>query len=194
MALTAGFRLRNKVGLHADNQLVAAYRRPGMIDAGMRGDGARGCGASQCCSPFMTESTAGTGKPGAKDPTIAEAGARQAAQRRRRWWARAALDISPLRESAAFRSLYLARTVSLLSVAILAVAVAWQVYGITDSSLHVAGVGVGLAAGSLIGSLWGGALADRTDRRRIIVLGRAAYVGVVAILWANSLRPQPGLA
>lgn len=142
----------------------------------------------------MTESTAGAGESGTKDTTIAEAGARQATQRRQRWWARAALDTSPLRESAAFRSLYLARTVSLLSVAILAVAVAWQVYGITDSSLHVAGVGVGLAAGSLIGSLWGGALADRADRRRIIILGRAAYVGVVAILWANSLRPQPDLA
>ncbi|MFT0849193.1 MFS transporter [Achromobacter sp. F4_2707] len=112
--------------------------------------------------------------------------------RRRRWLALAP-DISPLRESAAFRSLYIARTVSLLSISILAVVVAWQVYGLSESSLHVAGVSVGLAIGSLIGLIWGGTLADSSDRRRIMIWGRAAYVLVVCLLWANSLRPEPGL-
>lgn len=132
--------------------------------------------------------------PGASEQAYAAGDeARSGAAPRQRWWARLALDLGPLRQSPAFRSLYLARSVSMLSVAILAVAVAWQVYGISASSIHVAGVGIGLALGSLIGIVWGGTLADRADRRRIMILGRAAYVTVVAILWANSLRTEPGL-
>jgi len=115
------------------------------------------------------------------------------AARKRRQWSRMALDLDPLRYSPAFRSLYLARSVSLLSIAILAVAVAWQVYAISGSSLHVAGVSIGLAAGSLVGLVWGGALADRADRRRIMVWGRTGYVGVVLLLCINSLRAEPGL-
>ena len=102
-------------------------------------------------------------------------------------------DIDPLRDSAAFRRLYLARSVSLLSISILAVSVAWQVYELSASSLHVAGVSVGLAAGSLLGLLWGGTLADRADRRRVMILGRAAFVLVVGLLWLNSLRDDAGL-
>ncbi|NYT83596.1 MFS transporter [Alcaligenaceae bacterium] len=119
--------------------------------------------------------------------------ARSGVAAKQRWWTRLALDVDPLRQSAAFRSLYLARSVSMLSIAVLAVAVAWQVYGISASSIHVAGVGIGLALGSLVGLVWGGTLADRADRRRIMIRGRAAYVAVVAILWANSLRAEPGL-
>ncbi|MGO1765722.1 MAG: MFS transporter [Advenella sp.] len=111
---------------------------------------------------------------------------------KRRQWSRMTLDLDPLSHPA-FRSLYLARSVSLLSIAILAVAVAWQVYAISGSSVHVAGVSIGLAVGSLAGLVWGGALADRADRRRIMILGRAAYVGVVALLCVNSLRTEPGL-
>lgn len=114
--------------------------------------------------------------------------------RSRSRWFRMTLDLDPLIESPAFRSLYLARSVSLLSVAILAVAVAWQVYAISGSSLHVAGVSIGLALGSLVGLVWGGALADHADRRRIMVWGRAGYVGVVFLLCVNSMRAEPGLA
>ncbi len=119
-------------------------------------------------------------------------GAQAAVTSRSRWF-RMTLDLSPLIESTGFRRLYLARAVSLFSIAILAVAVAWQVYAISGSSLHVAGVSIGLAIGSLIGLVWGGALADRADRRRIMVWGRAAYVGVVLILCINSLLPDPQL-
>ncbi len=118
---------------------------------------------------------------------------RESASSKRRQWSRMTLDIDPLLHSSAFRSLYLARSVSLLSIAILAVAVAWQVYAISGSSLHVAGVSIGLAAGSLVGLVWGGALADRADRRRTMIWGRSGYVAVVVLLCANSLRAEPGL-
>lgn len=127
--------------------------------------------------------------PSAAPAQIAEAESKTRAGR----WSRIALDLDPLRDYPAFRSLYLARSVSLLSVTILAVAVAWQVYGISGSSVHVAGVSVGLALGSLVGLVWGGALADHADRRRIMVWGRGSYILVVALLWVNSLRAEPGL-
>ncbi|HLU02175.1 MAG TPA: MFS transporter [Advenella sp.] len=132
----------------------------------------------------MNESAEGGAAPSGRRASVA----------RKRWqWSRLTLDPGPLRHSPAFRSLYLARSVSLLSIAILAVAVAWQVYAISGSSLHVAGVSIGLAAGSLVGLVWGGALADRADRRRIMVWGRTGYVGVVLLLCINSLRAEPGL-
>ncbi|MCK9506887.1 MAG: MFS transporter [Pigmentiphaga sp.] len=109
------------------------------------------------------------------------------------WWARHGLDLAPLRMSA-FRLLYLARLVGVLTYGVLAVSVAWQVWSLTQSSLHVAGVGVGLAIGTLAGLLWGGVLADRADRRRVMVMSRAAYVLVIVILLANSLRETPGVS
>lgn len=111
-----------------------------------------------------------------------------------RFWTRFTLDLGPLVHSPAFRSLYLVRSVSLLSIAILAVAVAWQVYAISGSSLHVAGVSIGLAAGSLVGLIWGGTLADRADRRSTIIWSRTAYVTVVMILLFNSMQTEPALA
>lgn len=130
----------------------------------------------------------------AEDGSASSSSGRPTCSARKRWqWSRLTLDLDPLRHSPAFRSLYLARCVSLLSVAILAVAVAWQVFAISGSSLHVAGVSIGLAAGSLVGLVWGGALADRGDRRRTMILGRSGYVAVVVVLCANSLRAEPGL-
>ncbi|THF65428.1 MFS transporter [Pseudothauera nasutitermitis] len=107
--------------------------------------------------------------------------------------ARFAVDISPLRASPAFRLLYLARGVALMVYAINAVAVAWQVYGLTQSSLHVALVGFCLAGGQLAGLVFGGRLADRHDRRALMVGSRIAYVGVIALLFGNALLPQPQL-
>ncbi|ENO88332.1 putative MFS-type transporter [Thauera linaloolentis 47Lol = DSM 12138] len=100
------------------------------------------------------------------------------------------MDTSPLRASPAFRLLYLARSVALMVYGINAVAVAWQTYGLTRSSLHVALVGFCLAGGQLAGLVFGGRLADRHDRRTLMVGSRIAYVGVVGLLLGNALLPQ----
>ncbi|MEG0001805.1 MAG: hypothetical protein RR928_00215, partial [Comamonas sp.] len=68
----------------------------------------------------------------------------------RAWFARHALDLSPL-QSPGFRLLYTARLVSVLVYGVLGVAVAWQVWSLTQSSLKVAGVGLGLALGTIAG-------------------------------------------
>ncbi len=104
--------------------------------------------------------------------------------------ARFVVDIGPLRTNPGFRLLYLARTVALMVYGINAVAVAWQVHALTQSSLHVALVGFCLAGGQLAGLVFGGRLADRHDRRTLMVGSRIAYVGVVGLLLGNTLLPQ----
>ncbi|MFT3759853.1 MFS transporter [Thauera sp.] len=123
--------------------------------------------------------------PGEARPAKAQAGGPRLA--------RFVVDIGPLRTSPGFRLLYLARTVALMVYGINAVAVAWQVYALTQSSLHVALVGFCLAGGQLAGLVFGGRLADRHDRRMLMVGSRIAYVGVVGLLLANTLLPQAQL-
>ncbi|MET8798820.1 enterobactin transporter EntS [Nocardia sp. NPDC004568] len=104
------------------------------------------------------------------------------------------IDISPLRESRRFRCAFGARLVSVLGIGLLMVALPVQVYELTGSSLHVAGVSTAMAVALFAGSLGGGVIADRYDRRTVISLSRsAAGLGFLA-LGVNALLPDPFLA
>jgi len=103
------------------------------------------------------------------------------------------LDLTPLRRNRAFRLLYGARLSSLLSYGILNVALGVQAYAIAGTSVAVAGL-MAVSALSMAASLLaGGVLADRADRRRIIVASRTVSLLAVAALIANSLAPTPAL-
>ncbi len=104
------------------------------------------------------------------------------------------IDLAPLRTSRDFRLLFTARLVTLLAVGLLVVAVPAQTYQLTGASLHVAGVAATLGVAMFVGSMSGGVLADRFDRRRTIQLSRtAAGLGFLA-LGVNALVPEPSLA
>ncbi|SMH47205.1 enterobactin transporter EntS [Azospirillum agricola] len=104
------------------------------------------------------------------------------------------VDCSLLRTNVQFRRLLVARTISLLGLGLLAVAVPVQVYGMTGSS---AAVGLAVACdgvGMFIGLLLGGVLADRHDRRRLILIARSVCgLGFVGLA-VNSFLPSPSLA
>lgn len=85
-----------------------------------------------------------------------------------------AMDISPLRTSRAFRDVFIARTVSVFGIGMLLVAVPVQVYAMTGSTVHVGAVSSAEGFALLAGFLWGGVLADRQDRRRLMLLARGA--------------------
>ncbi len=104
-----------------------------------------------------------------------------------------ALDVSPLRENRSFRLLFVGRLVSLAGLGMLAVVFSWQIYQLTDSSVHVALVLTTLGIASFVGSLCGGVLADRGDRRRLIVLSRSAAVLGFVVLAVNASAPEPSL-
>ncbi|TNY38248.1 enterobactin transporter EntS [Thermomonospora catenispora] len=107
---------------------------------------------------------------------------------------RLAMDISPLRDSRPFRNVFIARTVSVIGIGMLMVALPIQVHELTRSTLHVGAVSASGGFALLAGFLWGGVLADRHDRRRLMLRARtAAGVGFV-LLTLNAFLPSPSLA
>ncbi|MDV6265571.1 enterobactin transporter EntS [Rhodococcus globerulus] len=103
------------------------------------------------------------------------------------------IDVSPLRTSRPFRYAFSARMISLLGIGLLVVAVPAQTYQLTKSTLQVAGVSTAMAIAMFVGSLFGGVLADRYDRRRTIQLARSAAGLGFVILGCNALLPHPSM-
>ncbi|MEV6926784.1 MFS transporter [Dactylosporangium sp. NPDC051485] len=85
------------------------------------------------------------------------------------WLRRHAIDIRPLKHPA-YRRIFVGNAVSFFGVQFTAVAVPVQVYAITKSALWV-GVSsfVGLVP-LIVFSIWGGAIADAYDRRKVLVV------------------------
>ena len=75
------------------------------------------------------------------------------------------VDITPLRTSKDFRLLFIGQLVSLLGSNLTLVAVAFEVYQLTGSSLWVGVVSFIQLPLLIMGALWGGGLGDRFDRR-----------------------------
>ncbi|WP_078626343.1 enterobactin transporter EntS [Streptomyces sp. NRRL S-241] len=103
------------------------------------------------------------------------------------------IDIEPLRTSRDFRAIFIARVVSLFGLGMATVALSAQVYGLTRSTFNVAVASMIMSITVLLGSLWGGVMADRTDRRRLIVWARGAAALAFAGLAVNAMLPEPTL-
>jgi MFS family permease len=73
------------------------------------------------------------------------------------------------------------------------VAVAFQAYSLTRSSLVVGLIGLVQLVPLLAGALWGGTLADAIDRRRVLVLTQVAMAGAVGGLVLNASLPHPAV-
>ncbi|MFI7004597.1 enterobactin transporter EntS [Nocardia sp. NPDC050175] len=104
------------------------------------------------------------------------------------------IDTTPLRASREFRNAFAARLISVLGIGLLMVALPVQVYQLTGSSLHVAGVTATTAVALFAGSLAGGVIADRYDRRDVIQWARSAAGFGFLALGLNALLPHPSLA
>lgn len=104
-----------------------------------------------------------------------------------------AIDVRPLRASREFRLLFASQFVSFTGSMITFVAVPYQVYTLTHSSLAVGLLGLAELLPLVVLALVGGALADAFDRRRLMLLTEAALSGVSGLLALNALRPTPHL-
>jgi MFS family permease len=82
-------------------------------------------------------------------------------------------DIAPLRASREFRLLWTGQLISGAGSALRLVAVPYQVYLLTGSSLAVGLLGLFSAVPLIALSLWGGVIADRVDRRRMLIVTQA---------------------
>src|SRR3954471_19472500 len=104
------------------------------------------------------------------------------------------LDLSPLRRHRDFRLLFLGQFVSFFGSMITYVAVPYQVYQLTGSSLTVGLLGVAQLVPLLLFGLWGGAYADAMDRRRLLI-GAEGLLAVVSLgLAVNAWLPHPSVA
>jgi MFS family permease len=79
------------------------------------------------------------------------------------------MDLRPLRRHRDFRALYTAQFVSLLGTMVTYVALPYQMFKLTGSSLAVGLLGLAELLPLLVTAFVGGALADSVDRRRMIL-------------------------
>lgn len=84
--------------------------------------------------------------------------------------ARLLADVTPLRESPAFRRLWAGSTLSSVGGSLTLFAVTLQVYRITRSPLAVGALGLAEMVPLLTMGLIGGTVADATDRRRLVLI------------------------
>lgn len=103
------------------------------------------------------------------------------------------MDLRPLRRNGEFRNIWIGQLVSNMGSQLTVVAVAYQAYVITRSTLVVGLVSLVQLAPLLVGSLWGGAIADSMDRRRLLLVTQVALAATSAGLAANALLPHPRL-
>jgi len=95
------------------------------------------------------------------------------------------LDITALRRSRDYRVLELGAIVSGLGTQAALVAVPYQVYVLTHSTALVGLIGAAELGPTVLVSLFGGAIADRVDRRRILLvaqIGTALSASALAVL------------
>lgn len=100
---------------------------------------------------------------------------------------RLAVDTTPLRLSPEYRRLWLGESVSFLGTQLTAVAVSIQVYDITGSSAAVGLVGLAAFVPLVLLGLFGGALADAVERRRLALLTSTGLAAVSGLLMLQAL-------
>jgi MFS transporter, ENTS family, enterobactin (siderophore) exporter len=104
------------------------------------------------------------------------------------------IDAAPLKESRDFRWLYAGKFAAQAGTMVATTAANWQVYELTHSPLAVGLLSLTVSLGELVSMLTGGMLADRHDRRTMLLATGLPQVLLAAALLANSLRPHPALA
>ena len=102
-------------------------------------------------------------------------------------------DVGPLRRSVDLRYLLIGQTVTNTGSALTQVAVPFQVYEITHSSLLVGVLALLQLVPYLSLGLLGGALADAMDRRRLVRVTEAGLAGCLLVMAANSSLRHPHL-
>jgi MFS family permease len=106
----------------------------------------------------------------------------------------AAIDVGPLRRHRDFRLLFAGMGVSTVGSTITYVAVPYQVYQLTGSSLAVGLLSLAELGPLLATAFLGGALADAFDRRRLVQVTELLLAACAGILALNSWLWEPQVA
>ena len=103
------------------------------------------------------------------------------------------VDIGPLRESRDFRLLFAGQLISMLGTQLTVVAIPYQVYRLTHSSLQVGAISLAQLLPFITGALLAGPLGDSRDRRGIMLFTAVALSGTSAALAFNASVGHPSL-
>lgn len=103
-------------------------------------------------------------------------------------------DFSLLRDNRDFRAVFVARTLSLFALGLLTVAIPVQALQLTGSPAAAGFIVAFGGAAAFLGLLAGGVLADRHDRRKLILFARGTCGLGFAALALNGFSASPSLA
>ncbi|MFD8970124.1 MFS transporter [Streptomyces sp. NPDC059568] len=102
-------------------------------------------------------------------------------------------DLSPLRSSRDFRLLWVQGLVTTVGSFMAMIALPLQIKDLTGSPFAVGAMGLVELVPLIVFGLYGGALADAVDRRKVILLTEAGLGLLAAVLLLNALLPRPML-
>ena len=91
------------------------------------------------------------------------------------------INLNPLIKNKQYRFLFIGQTISFLGSMMTYVAIPYQVYELTKSSFMVGLLGAIQLIPLILAGLYGGALADTMDRRKLL-LGSEFLLGMTSIL------------
>jgi MFS family permease len=103
------------------------------------------------------------------------------------------VDIAPLRKYPRYRRLWLGYLVTTLGNQLTVVAVPFQVFRLTHSSLDVGLVSLTQLGPLIAGSALGGAIADAVDRRKLLVVTQISMAVCSAGLALNAMQGHPAV-
>ncbi|RSO08821.1 MFS transporter [Streptomyces sp. WAC 05379] len=104
----------------------------------------------------------------------------------RRGWRRWAMDTRPLRRPA-FRRLWSSTIVTAVGSQLTAVAVPKQIYDITGSSAWVGAASLAGLLPLVVFALWGGAIADTMDRRKLLLVTNTGIAVTSLLFWLQAV-------
>lgn len=103
------------------------------------------------------------------------------------------LNLKPLIRNPQFRLLFIGQTVSFIGSMMTYVAIPYQVYQMTKDSFVVGLFSALQLVPLVLAGMYGGALADSVDRRKLLIWSEIALATCAAGLVFNSLSPQPSI-
>lgn len=104
---------------------------------------------------------------------------------------RLVIDLTPLRESPDYRRLWTGHAIAILGTQMTRVAVPYQVYVLTDSTLMVGLASLAQLIPLMVCSLFGGSVADAVDRRKLLLVTEGLLAVVVGGLALLALLDSP---
>jgi MFS family permease len=103
------------------------------------------------------------------------------------------VDTTPLRESRDFRLLFIGQLVSMLGTQLTVVAIPYQVYSMTHSSLQVGAISLAQLFPFLAGALAAGPIGDAMDRRPMMIWTSVVLAMTSGAMAINAAVPHPSL-